>query len=155
MNASMDQQYLLAYKDFLDNDGIEDQLTFHKNARKRSDDIAHFLSHHREFVVRCNFSCLRHTPDFPRLGMADPPSSSLSGFGAAMAGIAFQAEFKRVGRRSKAMIDALGEASKSLKMKPINYETIAETAIQATDIMIAEVLDWRVLFLERKPQLPA
>jgi hypothetical protein len=32
MNASMDQQYLLAYKDFLDNDGIEDQLTFHKNA---------------------------------------------------------------------------------------------------------------------------
>jgi hypothetical protein len=83
------------------------------------------------------------------------PAAVFPAFGAAMAGIAFQAEFKRVGRRSKAMIDALGEASKSLKMKPINYEAIAETAIQATDIMIAEVLDWRVLFLERKPQLPA
>jgi hypothetical protein len=93
----------------------------------------------------------------------------LPALGAALAGIGNQAEFRRVAKRSTAMRDrfdelaaAAGRLIDSLRTAPAPGAAHAQPstaasdlASRATDHMIGEVLDWRVVFLDRPLDPPA
>ena len=81
----------------------------------------------------------------------------LPALGAALAGILTQGEFARIAQRSTAMAGQLRSIVAELSNETQQYTVdslgqIAETAAQA---MIAEVLDWRVVFLVKPLGLPA
>ena len=90
----------------------------------------------------------------------------LPALGASLEGINNQGEFRRVGKRSKSMANALevlrSETIKFEKLldSDINLKNslfsmqIASLANESARLMISEALDWRVVFLD-KPLNPA
>lgn len=79
-------------------------------------------------------------------------------FGAALAGINNQGEFARIGKRSGSMAEGLRllyDDIQKLQREPAGSLTLAKTtdlAMRAAALMVDEVLDWRVVFLERPPK---
>ena len=62
-------------------------------------------------------------------------------------------EFERVARRSKCMRDRLERVQKELATAPLRSENLGLLAEQVADCMTSEVLDWRILFKDRPPEL--
>jgi hypothetical protein len=90
----------------------------------------------------------------------------LPAFGAALAGIREQGEFLRVSKRSLAMHDRLVQFKEQLESlrKPKNpgdpppmleSGPVIEIAISVIQLMVDEVLDWRVVFQDRPLETPA
>ncbi len=91
----------------------------------------------------------------------------LPALGAACAGINNFGEFRRVGKQSEAMVrrlDTLHERSKVLEKavggpppakdeSPLSAQ-LADLATEASQVMVNEVLGWRIVFLDRPPVLP-
>jgi hypothetical protein len=86
--------------------------------------------------------------------------------GAAMAGISNQAEFRRIARRSKAMAKQLESLSGRIEYLCAQIETRSGSGKQLSNqavllagdvarLLINEVLDWRVVFLDRPLDPPA
>jgi hypothetical protein len=85
----------------------------------------------------------------------------LPALGAALAGISTQGEFRRVEKRSLAMVtqlDQLLEESRSLEramagptdaLDCISSRQVRSLASKSAQLMVNEVLDWRVVFLDR------
>ena len=71
-----------------------------------------------------------------------------------MAGINHQGEFARTARRSSAMVEQLTQIREQLEpmLQPTTHVRSADVtadALRAAQIMVNEVLDWRVVFLDR------
>jgi len=80
--------------------------------------------------------------------------------GAAFSAIRSQAEFQRVSQRSFAMTDRLKKLQIDLAAIPtrpneLNSVELRECVGKVTDLMINEMLDWRVVFQDRPLSLPA
>ena len=83
--------------------------------------------------------------------------------GAAMAGILNQGEFSRIDKRSKAMASRLEELRKQidhlLKQDGDSgahaFSQVVQLSSEISQLLIDEVLDWRVVFKDRPPALPA
>jgi len=78
----------------------------------------------------------------------------LPAVGAATAGINHQGEFARTARRSRAMVEQLTQvrAQLDLLLQPgtnVRSTDAAADVLRAAQIMVDEVLDWRVVFLDR------
>jgi hypothetical protein len=78
----------------------------------------------------------------------------LPAIGAAMAAISHQGEFARTARRSTAMVEQLTQIRAQLEPllqsgANIRSADVAADALRAAQIMVDEVLDWRVVFLDR------
>jgi hypothetical protein len=89
----------------------------------------------------------------------------LPALGAAVAGISNQGEFRRIAKRSRAMQEQLhllvGEAHvlhERLASVPDDHPMsteVAELAAKTARLMVTEVLDWRVVFLDQPLRPPA
>jgi hypothetical protein len=92
----------------------------------------------------------------------------LPALGAALAGIGNQAEVRRVAKRSEAMhrhfetlasrMRGLLDTAKGTPAAPQDRQLsveVADVALRATELMINEVLDWRVVFIDRPLDHPA
>lgn len=89
----------------------------------------------------------------------------LPAFGAALAGISNQGEFRRIGKRSGAMRDQLAALlARADDLQPLVSSTeppahlsrrIEAVASDSARLMVDEVCDWRVVFLDRPQELPA
>src|SRR5207302_10926650 len=77
--------------------------------------------------------------------------------GAALAAIANQGEFARVAKRSGAMAGRLQQDLERLKKHGANARAseVAEDALRVAQTMVDEVLDWRLVFLDRPLVTPA
>jgi hypothetical protein len=74
--------------------------------------------------------------------------------GAALAGIRSQAEFERVKKRSRAMLHTLQRICKELDARDDRAENISLAALNlivadAGQLMVDELLDWRIVFKDR------
>lgn len=79
--------------------------------------------------------------------------------GAAFAAIRSQAETQRLAQRSRAMQDALGKLRADLAEVPtgenaLNFQRLRDCADRVSELMIREMLDWRVVFQDRPLNLP-
>lgn len=81
-------------------------------------------------------------------------SATFPALSAALAGINNQGEFKRLAKRSTAMVDGLARLSNRIQdlqgaQAPLRSESVLRLSGQITEIMVQEVVDWRVMFVDR------
>jgi hypothetical protein len=161
---------------------VRDQITFHRTAATRSERIEHRL--HRTGFVLFFVALLmvavhvlqpawqplvrKYLMHEPKISALDTATHSewdiwligaawLPAIGAALAAINNQGEFARVARRSLAMAGRLEQDLERL----LNYRgvsrssEVAEDALRVAQTMVDEVLDWRLVFLDRPLVAPA
>ena len=154
---------------------VKGQVQFHETSRKRLATIDHRL-HLAGLVLfgLTGLACFLHSlphGEALRMPRIDLPSwlspgwltlmcAVLPALGAALAAINNQGEFLRTSKRFRAMaqrlaqldgkIDALQESSTGPK-----FGEVLAIAVTVAQLMVDEVLDWRVLFQDRPPVLPA
>lgn len=150
------------------------QLSFHVTNRDRSDNIHHRLHWATLGLLVLTVVCvvihlLPHLP-VPGLAAIHLPerleacltlaSATLPALSAALAGIANQGEFARIAKRSAAMVDGFELFSTELQslhrrtVGPVPSLRIADVvpvAARVAEMMIEEVVDWRVVFTDRPP----
>jgi hypothetical protein len=156
---------------------INEQLNFHHTNAKRSHRIERRLHTMGLWLLGATtVACTAHL----LFGLGAIANTSpwvlgsltfLAGFlpalGAAFAGISNQGEFRRLVMRSEAMCGRLGELEKRaggiierLTSKPMGSWAprvsgeVSELAIQTAQLMVNEVLDWRIVFLDRPLREP-
>lgn len=154
---------------------LESQIGFHETMYGRSGRIEHRLHLAGAVllaatVVACAVHILPECTPCPT-----PPdwvphvATFLCGFlpalGAAFAGISNQGEFRRVAKRSAAMKANLrAMLARALKLErrlqgagppAPGLDEVGDLADEAARLMVNEVLDWRVVFTDRPPAVPA
>jgi len=160
-DARLDDAYLrqcLAYVTQV----LAGQREFHADNSLRSERIDHGLHLAALWVLGATVVCiLAHL--LPFLHALGPVlilcCAAFPALGAALHGIKNQGEFARVARRSEAMeaqLEALLAACAHYEAEPsLRSADLIRLAQDAADLMLDEVLDWRVIFLDRPPVLPA
>lgn len=83
-------------------------------------------------------------------------SATAPALGAALAGINNQGEFVRLAKRSTAMVDGLKKIKKQVEEVqkepgPLRSDRVVHLSRQVGEIMIQEVVDWRVMVADRPP----
>jgi len=76
--------------------------------------------------------------------------------GAALTGINNQGEFQRLGKRSAAMADGLARIAGDIGRlkagtRPLRMAEVLALSDQVAELMIQEVTDWRIMFVDRPP----
>lgn len=171
--ASFTSAYLAACREFWRESLIEDQRNYHEVTATRFSKLDHRL----HVAGTCLFAltlvaCLLHVahlwveestrvawvpgwvPGWLTLLCAFLPAA-----GAALAAVRGQAEAHRVAQRSRAMQEALGRLQADLDAVPtdaraLNAIRLRECADRVSDLMIREMVDWRVVFQDRPLNLP-
>lgn len=166
-NTVIDRTYLFHSLSQLDQ-LLADQVNYHQKIAQRCHNIEHRLHLAGLWLMGLTlFACGLHL-----LHMLLPASllTFFCGFfpalGAALAGINNQGEFRRITRRSQAMQQYLGQLRDQVKAlqehatetQPGQTSLLPKAGILAADaarLLVAEVLDWRVVFLDRPFEPPA
>lgn len=150
---------------------IRDQVTYHRLVKKRHARVAKVLhiTHLGLFAATLGVVAWHVGHEWHHLmeWSFDPPTAFqpkplnmlaavLPAFGASIAARATQGEFHRLAERSEAMAERLGAIAQELEDLPDpSVAHLGDLAEEAADLMLAEVLDWRVMLLARPPELPA
>lgn len=175
-NAVVDKDYVATFLAELE-DLVDGQIRFHRLTVERSHRIEKRL--HRSGIVllaltliACGVHLAPNLSENVHLHQSAPPLLTFCcGFfpalGASIAGILNQGEFRRVEKRSESMFKQLNrrkEAIGSLRDQlekglgsgtPTPSTRASALAGDVTRLLLQEVLDWRVVFLDRPPELPA
>jgi hypothetical protein len=174
--AVVDQQHLLiSLKDILGQLGEASkdttkrfgQIGFHQTTSERSHRIEHWLHLAEYSLFALTLACciLHLLQGYFHREYIDANAltffcGTFPAFGAALAGINNQGEFRRIAKRSKSMQEGLSQHVRRLtqlkhavEFGAIHKEQlsaeIAGVASEAARMMINEVLDWRVMFHDR------
>ena len=152
---------------------VESQVAFHATNFHRCEKLDHRL--HLAGVglflltaagIAGHFVCLYFHHDMaPSLhdGMSSWLTFACAFFpalGAALAAINNQGEFTRIAKRSLAMREHLAQIDQEARAliesrTPPTFPQATALALRAAQLMVDEVLDWRVVFLDRPSELPA
>jgi hypothetical protein len=159
--------YLNSVRSFLDsNAGIRGQIDYHEN---NADRLEKLDSRFRDvggglFAAAIVAACIAlviwwkdtHHEDVPisREIIVGLIATAAPAFGAALAGIRTQAEFERVKKRSHAMLQTLRRICKELTARDQGREKISYAALnlivaEGGQLMVDELLDWRIVFKDR------
>jgi hypothetical protein len=162
VNARFEGDYLRAVGAFLNEEGIKGQIAYHDKNALLLENMNHRLHVAGVFLFAAAFvAVILHF--FFHEG---PFSFALTlmtivgpAFGAALVAIRGQGEFDRVTRRSRAMSSHLQRISTRLEQLIKNHSelsslSLGDIAVAAAQLMIDEVLDWRLVFQERPLELP-
>jgi hypothetical protein len=159
---------VLGYLDLVIRGQGTGQLDFHITNERRSEHISHRLHEASVRLFRMTIACIlwHLAPHLPLRVHLEPvvegwltlACATLPAFGAALAGINNQGEFARIAKRSESMADAFKRFAERLEVLEKRAETpgevlrIAEIIPLATDVaqlMVDEVVEWRVVFMDR------
>lgn len=143
---------------------LDEQVEYHERAHACSHRIAAIL--HRTHVSLFGLTLVMvllhllhalgiHLPDWLPPALPTALAAILPAFGAATAGLASQGEFHRMAERARAMAQRLRRIRDTLPTGTPTAAALGEHAEEAANLMLEEVLDWRVLFLGRPLELPA
>ncbi|MBU7006860.1 hypothetical protein [Phosphitispora fastidiosa] len=158
LSVKCDGNYLESYREYLAKNEIENQIGFHVLNAGHYRRITHRLHLLGLFLfggtlVACFLHIFYHGYYNAWLTLL---SAVLPALGAGFAGILFQGEFHRLEQRSAAMAKRLQELKSSLdEMKDFSYADLSRIAKVTAEVMITEVLDWRIMFQARPLQLPS
>jgi hypothetical protein len=146
-------------------DQIAGQRRYHDDTHRRAESIEKAMHGGGVALLGVTLlACGLHLLPGFHLPMSPLVLTFLCGFlpalGAALAGINNQGEFRRITRRSKAMADHFptldAEAARLQDPKrPLASGEVSTLAQQTARLMVDEVLDWRVVLLDRPPEPPA
>ena len=144
------------------------QVNYHAAIAHRLHNVEHRLhAAGKVLIVGTVIACVLHL--IPHLhhwgGVLIAIGAFFPAAGAALAGINDQGEFRRISKRSMAMKQQLGRLDEQLAAlekrltepgeSPAKLRFEAELlSSQVAMVMASEVLDWRVVFLDRPPVLP-
>ncbi len=146
---------------------IRDQVNYHRRIAERYARVAHGLHaiHIWLFGVTIGAVALHVVHQFGwHLPLLDYiPENALTvlavvlpAFGASFAARATQGEFRRLHERSAGMASRLQRIAEEIEEIPDPPTTeLGDRAVEAAELMLEEVLGWRVLFLARPLDLPA
>ena len=154
-------------RSFLDSiAGNRGQIDYHKNNADRLEKldsrfryvglslfVSAFVAAFIALVILWNKSQQRDVPILTEI-IVELVATAAPAFGAALAGIRTQAEFERVKKRSHAMLQTLQHISKELAPRAKGHEIISYAALnlivaEAGQLMVDELLDWRIVFKDR------
>lgn len=172
-DTRVDSEYVRAQLTYL-RDVLAEQHVYHKRTFERSTRLEHRLHTAGKWLLGTTLlACVAHLlpalwPDLHLPKRLPPILTFLCGFlpalGAALAGISDQSELHRVSKRSHGMADALGSllARADAMINTIAIEHPAgassgarDLAAEAAALLVHEVLDWRIIFLDRPLVPPA
>ena len=159
--------HLNAYQDYFATNLIEDQIRFHETTVRRLETARHKLHHFGDrLFLFTGVLCVGHLTAVT--GFWHPPDmmenwmtallAILPAIGAALFGIRSQGEFQRVAKRSRGMQEELTRYGKEfvrLQKVSADARTTLETATACSQLMVREVLDWRIVFVDHPLDLPA
>ena len=167
VGSALTPAYLDSVRSFLDsNAGIRGQIDYHKNNADRLEKLDSRFRYVglRLFVAafvaaliallnlwRAASHGCEPTPGEIFFGLV---ATAAPAFGAALAGIRTQAEFERVKKRSQAMLQTLQRIGKELAPRAESHEQLSYSALnlivaEAGQLMVDELLDWRIVFKDR------
>ncbi len=142
---------------------VAGQIAYHKKNHHRMERLAHRL--HTTglwFLGLTVVSIVLHLLHWPPggAGWLTLTCAWFPALGAALAGISNQGEFARVAKRSAAMVQQLSSIHAALEALaapagPLTSAQLEPLAVRASQLMVDEVLDWRVVFLDRPLVHPA
>jgi hypothetical protein len=152
-NQRFEQVFLRRCYRAITEDWIRGQISYHHHNARRLELIEKWLHRLAWFflwaaAIACVLHFWAHGPCVPWLTLfaAGFPAAS-----AACQGISNQGEFRRLVMRSEAMAASLENASTELESMAgkLSAEVLQRKAAEAGQIMLAEVVDWQILY--RKP----
>lgn len=164
---SLTPAHVAAYRRYFDANLIQDQIKYHKGNIRKLETVRHKLHQFGDrLFLFTGIVCVVHLTAVlgwwhPSLAIENWMTASLAilpAIGASLFGIRSQGEFQRVAKRSTGMRDELSRFHAEfdrLGTAVADSRTTLETATSASQLMIREVLDWRVVFLDRPLDLPA
>ena len=176
-NATVTPEYLGECLDYLDKLAGSDsggQTRFHRTTHERNERLNHRLHVAALSAFALTLACIAaHLLPLVvlRLGTELSQSARVEGwltlacatlpaFGAAMGGISNQGEFARIAKRSRAMANALESLAKEIDTLRTQKASgrgaprlaqVAALADRVTQLMVDEVVEWRVIFIDRPP----
>ena len=150
---------------------IRDQVRYHQHVHRRHARVARNLerTHLTLFGMTLIVVAAHVVHEWPHLRALCFPviekfvpkplnmlAAVLPAVGASFAARATQGEFHRLAERSEAMAERLEALARNIEAMPDPSATqLGDLAEEAANLMIEEVLDWRVMLLARPAQLPA
>ena len=164
-DTKLDRGYLLEHLKHLQ-DYLNGQVGFHQSGEHRAGAIESRL--HLGIGVSLGLTilaCVLHLVHAPVPGhLLTFFCGFLPAVGASLAAINNQGEFRRIAKRSHAMHSSIGHLLKhidDLEKKMVAEDSattsflpaVREISENAADLLVREVLDWRVLFLDRPPEV--
>ncbi len=170
--VTIDRPYLRAYRDQWLAPRIVSQVAYHTVNADRSERLEHRIHRLTKLLFGATLIvCTLHLAyDYRRLqhehlspwvlaeSLHDAArwgnawlvvaAALLPALGAAFAGIAGQAEFGRMHRRSSAMAARLAQLRVRVENEslPLDSDQVGESAAQFADMMASELIDWQVIF---------
>jgi hypothetical protein len=166
-NARFDAAYLELCQNLWCKSLVQKQKLYHSDNERRFHNLDHRLHFLGTILFLATFVvCAIHffsdhgAPHTWTFGLLTLLAAALPAFGAAFAAIRSQGEFQRVSRRSGAMHERLTElsldmATVSTAGGKLNSVHLRKDAEQVTNLLINEMLDWRIVFQDRPLALPA
>jgi len=172
-SVHVDSRYVRGALDILSR-MLASQSTFHDRNGRRCEKIHDRLHLSSNMLIvftllACGAHIVLGLPHLPQIDWASPMLTFFAAFlpamGAALVGIANQGEFRRIARRSKAMKEQLDRFLReaavvrdrlhSGAIAPAQgFDEAAALSADAARLLINEVLDWRVVVLDRPLQPP-
>lgn len=164
-DARVDGAFLADYLDSLERGLLVDQRDFHADNARCSHNIDHRLH-----VLAITFMFLTLGVCLWHLLCACQSATERHGLeilaavfpacGAALAGIRNQGEFLRIAKRSAAMRTRFGELLSDVRKlrsggARLASGAVAALAVRAAQLMVDEVQDWRVVFVDRPLETPS
>ncbi len=173
-DASVTPAYLDDCVEYIDRlvRGSDSQIKFHIDNQERTEHLNHRLHVAALWMFGLTLACiaihlLPHL--LSRFGFAVAgheeldrwltlACATLPAFGAAMGGISNQGEFARIAKRSRSMANLLGRfaeridslhAQRATGKDVLHLKQVADLAGGVTQLMVDEVVEWRVIFIDR------
>ena len=173
--VKFDRAHLQSCQEYWRESLIVDQRSYHQHACQKHTKLDRRLHYAGDALFAATLGvCLLHMAhvwtegnphfaDWVRDLVSNWPtllSAFMPALGAAFAAIRSQCEAQRLARHSKAMDDALERVQLDFASVPcdpnsLNSVRLRICADRASDLMIREMLDWRVVFQDRPLGLPA
>jgi len=155
----MDKRYLEIYREKVLQPVIAKQVRYHRS----NHEVFKRLHHRPHLVAQLLFglaalACLLHVfgewcDDFELF--LSFCAIVLPAFGGALAAILHHGEFERLALRSRALGERLKLLRKEASVAGISASQLGVIAEDLSDVMMAELVDWRFVFLDKNLVLPA
>jgi hypothetical protein len=156
-----------AYRDYFTANVIQDQIQYYGKTVRRLETVRHKLHQFGDgLFLFTGVVCVLHltaavgswTPAPVLENWMTALLAILPAIGAALFGIRSQGEFQRVTKRSTAMQEELsryGQGFSRLRTAGADAGTTLQYATACSQLMVREVLDWRIVFVDRPLNLPS
>lgn len=156
-------EYLESVRSFLNSkNGIRGQINYHEENEERLEKLDRRFARIGSFVfvLAIVAASIALVPQLKRYLLAWEEiaiglcATALPAFGAALAGMRSQGEFERVKKRSRAMLQTLRHICRELDghsnaAEKISYGALSLIVAEAGQLMVDELLDWRIVFKDR------